>query len=54
MVDALYATNYQGCYSVGLTTRYSEPAITIAKLRGNAAERRNVSPISVCIAPSKR
>ena len=40
MVDALYATNYQGCYSVEIaTTRYSEPAITIAKLR-DAAERR--------------
>ncbi|MCB0182982.1 MAG: hypothetical protein KDE31_01895, partial [Caldilineaceae bacterium] len=39
-VDALRANNYSGCYSVEVaTTRYSEPAIVIAKLR-DAAERR--------------
>ena len=39
-VDALRASNYRGCYSVEIaTTRYSEPAIVIAKLR-DADERR--------------
>ncbi|MEZ4615210.1 MAG: TIM barrel protein [Caldilineaceae bacterium] len=39
-VDALRASGYSGCYSVEIaTTRYSEPAIVIAKLRDVAAQR---------------
>jgi len=39
-VDALRASNYLGCYSVEVaTTRYTEPAIVIAKLRDAAARR---------------
>ncbi|MCB0110664.1 MAG: TIM barrel protein, partial [Caldilineaceae bacterium] len=39
-VDALYANSYGGCYSVEVaTTRYTEPAIVIAKLRDAAARR---------------
>ncbi len=39
-MDALHANAYSGCYSVEIaTTRYSEPAIVIAKLRDIHAQK---------------
>ncbi|MCB0064533.1 MAG: TIM barrel protein [Caldilineaceae bacterium] len=40
-MDALRANHYQGCYSVEIaTTRYTEPAIVIAKLRDANVRRQ--------------